>query len=45
VEAIRRKPFDKRKEAVVHLVGFALLLILMVVITYKDIERIITGGG
>jgi len=45
VEAIRRKPFDKRKEAVVHLVGFALLLVLMVVITYKDIERIITGGG
>jgi regulator of sigma E protease len=45
LEAIRRKPFDKRKEVVVHLVGFALLLALAVVLTYKDILRIITAGG
>jgi len=44
LEAIRRKPFDKRKEIVVHLIGFALLLLLMVVLTYKDILRIITLG-
>ena len=46
LEAIRRKPFDKRKEVVVHFVGFALLLALVVVLTYKDILRIIaTGDG
>jgi regulator of sigma E protease len=45
LEAIRRKPFDKRKETIVHLVGFALLLGLVVVLTYKDILRIIKFGG
>ena len=45
LEAIRRKPFDKRKEVVVHLVGFALLLALVVVLTYSDILRIVKLGG
>lgn len=45
LEAIRRKPFDKRKEVVVHLVGFALLLALVVVLTYSDILRIVKFGG
>jgi regulator of sigma E protease len=45
LEAIRRKPFDKRKEVVVHLVGFALLLVLVVVLTYSDILRIVKLGG
>ncbi|MDH4179923.1 MAG: M50 family metallopeptidase [Armatimonadota bacterium] len=44
LEAIRRKPFDKQKESMVHLVGFGLLLALVVVLTYKDILRIVTGG-
>ena len=43
-EGIFRKPVPRGKEAVVHLVGMALLLILMVVLTYKDIARLITGG-
>ena len=45
VEAIRRRPFDKRKEVIVHLVGFALLLMLVVVLTYADILRILRFGG
>lgn len=45
IEAIRRKPFDKRKEVAVHLVGFALLIVLLVVLTYQDILRILTRGS
>jgi len=44
IEAIRRKPFDKHKESLVHLIGFGLLLVLVVVLTYQDILRIIMGG-
>jgi regulator of sigma E protease len=45
IEAIRGRPFDKRKEVIVHLVGFALLLLLVAVLTYKDILRIVRFGG
>lgn len=45
IEAIRGKPFDKRKEAVVHLVGITLLLFLGVVIAYRDVLRILKAGG
>jgi regulator of sigma E protease len=45
LEAIRRRPFDKRKEVVVHLIGFALLIGLFVVLTYKDILRIVSKGA
>ncbi len=41
IEAIRRKPLDPDKEGMVHMVGFALLMILMVVILFNDIMRII----
>jgi len=43
LEAIRRKPFNKEKENLVHLVGLALFLALVIVLTYRDILRIITG--
>ena len=43
LEAIRRKPFNKEKENLVHLIGLALFLALVVVLTYRDILRIITG--
>lgn len=45
LEAVRRRPFDKRKELVVHLVGFVLLLALVAILTYKDILRIVQPGG
>ncbi len=44
LEAIRRKPIDQKKEAIVHLTGYALLFGFMILLTYKDIVRLITGG-
>ena len=41
VEAIRRKPIDRDKEAMVNFVGFVLLMTLMLVVTFCDIERLI----
>ena len=40
VELITRKPIPKEKEALVHAIGFVLLLVLMVVITFKDIRNL-----
>lgn len=42
VEGIRGKPVDPKKESMVHLVGFALLLVLMVAVTYNDILRLMS---
>lgn len=39
-EALRGKPIDPAKENFVHLIGFAFLLLLMVVVTYKDITKL-----
>ena len=41
IEKIRRKPVNIKIENTVHAVGLALLMILMVVITYNDIVRFI----
>ena len=35
------RPIDRRKEAVVHLIGFALLLLLLALVTYKDLLLLI----
>jgi regulator of sigma E protease len=40
IEAIRKKPVPKEKEAVVHLVGMALLMLLMVFVLFNDIRNI-----
>ena len=37
IEGIRRKPIDPEKEGFIHFIGFALLMILMVFIAYRDI--------
>lgn len=37
LEGLRGKPVDPEKEAMVHMIGITLLMVLMVVITYKDI--------
>ncbi len=42
IEAVRGKPIDPEKEGIVHLVGFALLMLLMVYVMYNDIVRIFT---
>lgn len=39
-EKLRGKPVDPAKENFIHLVGFGLLLLLMVIITYRDIVNI-----
>jgi regulator of sigma E protease len=38
VEIVRRRPVDPRREGWVHMVGFALLLLLLFVLTAKDIR-------
>ncbi len=40
IEAIRRKPVPKEKEAMVHMIGMAALMIFMVFILFNDIKRI-----
>jgi regulator of sigma E protease len=40
VEAIRGKPIDRQKEGLVHFVGIVLLMLLMVVVTWNDIQRL-----
>ncbi|HUY40045.1 MAG TPA: M50 family metallopeptidase [Candidatus Dormibacteraeota bacterium] len=44
-ELIRRKPVDPEREGMVHLAGFAVLLVLMLVIALHDIMRIVAGQG
>lgn len=39
VEAVRGKPLDRHKEGLVHFIGFALLMLLMIVVTWNDIQR------
>jgi regulator of sigma E protease len=39
VEALRGKPIDRQKEGVVHFIGFALLMLLMIIVTWNDIQR------
>jgi regulator of sigma E protease len=41
LEAIRRKPVPKEKEAMVHLVGMAFLMLLMVLVLFNDIRNIV----
>ncbi|SDW52451.1 regulator of sigma E protease [Marininema mesophilum] len=40
LEGLRGKPIDPNKESMVHFVGFALLMVLMLFVTYNDILRI-----
>ncbi len=38
-ELIRRKPVDPKKEGMIHFIGFALLMVLMILVTWNDIQR------
>ncbi len=42
IEAVRRKPIPKKVEGYIHMAGLALLLILMVVVTCKDLFGLFT---
>ena len=46
LEWVRRgKRVSPKKEGLVHLIGFAMLIALLLAVTYQDIIRIITGGS
>ncbi|NBJ68362.1 MULTISPECIES: RIP metalloprotease RseP [Clostridia] len=40
IEAIRGKPIAPEKEGLFHFVGFALLMLLMIIVTWNDIQRL-----
>lgn len=40
IEAFRGKPIDQKKEGMVHLIGMALLLLLMFFVLFNDISRL-----
>lgn len=42
VEAVRGKPIDPNREGMVHFIGFAMLFLLMIAVTYNDILRLIS---
>ena len=39
IEGIRKKPMDPNKEVVITMIGFAFLMILMILVTWNDIRR------
>lgn len=44
IELLRRKPVKPEVEGTIHAVGMALLMVLMVIVTFGDIRRLFTGG-
>ncbi|MFC4023118.1 RIP metalloprotease RseP [Oceanobacillus longus] len=40
IEAVRGKPIAPEKEGIFHFVGFAFLMLLMLVVTWNDIQRL-----
>jgi regulator of sigma E protease len=44
-EMLRGKPVDPEKEALVHVGGFAILIVLMLAVSYHDITQIVSGKG
>jgi regulator of sigma E protease len=44
-ELLRGKPVDPEKEALVHVGGFAVLIVLMLAVSLHDISSIVSGKG
>ena len=44
IEGIRRKPINPKVEGYVHAAGLILLFALMILITFSDIGKIVSGG-
>jgi len=42
VELLRRKPIKPEHEGLIHFIGFALLILLMLLITFSDIKKLFT---
>ena len=45
IEGVRGKPLKPEKENMIHLVGFVLLMVLMIAVTYKDVLRLFVKAG
>lgn len=45
IELIRRKPIPPKYEGLIHGIGFAVLMLLILAATFNDILRLITGAG
>lgn len=45
VEMLRGRPVDPEKEALVHIGGFAVLIVLMLAVSWHDVARIAAGQG
>lgn len=45
LEAVRGKPVNPNRESLVHFIGFAMIMMLMIVVTYNDILRLFKGKG
>jgi regulator of sigma E protease len=43
LEAVRGRPIDPNRESMVHFIGFAMLMLLMLAVTYNDILNLIRG--
>ncbi len=43
IEAVRGRPVNPQRESLVHFIGFAMLMMLMVAVTYNDIMRFFRG--
>jgi len=43
IEAVRGRPIDPNRESMVHFIGFAMLMLLMIAVTYNDILRLMKG--
>ena len=45
IEGLRGKPLNPEKENLIHLVGFVLLMVVMIAVTYKDVVRLFVKAG
>ena len=43
IEAIRRKPINPKYEGLIHTIGFVLLMVLLLLVTFNDIFKLILG--
>lgn len=44
IEALRGRPVDPQKEGLIHFLGFAFLMLLILVVTWNDLQRFIFTG-
>jgi regulator of sigma E protease len=43
LEAVRGRPVDPNRESLIHFIGFAMLMVLVLAVTYNDILRLFRG--